>query len=192
MGKIISLVGPRTVGKTTIGKELSVISGYKFIDIDQVMLKKLKDKGEIFGYVNKLGWNNYFKLVNTALKEIIKKYKNKSIILDLGGGTTSAKYESCKLNAELIKDNSENFLILPAKNIKENIKIIIKREHARLKQQGIIHWAYTWPIKKFDAKIRKDYYKRVPIFKKNAHHIVYTKYKSPNQVAKNILKLINT
>lgn len=186
MTKIISLVGPRTVGKTTIGKELSIISNYKLIDIDQVMLKKLKNKGKIYGYANKYGWNKYFKQVNIALKEIIKKYKDKHIILDLGGGTIAANHESCELNANLVKKNSKIFLILPTKNNKENLKIILKREYLRNKDGSNV-WAKDWSKEKFDNKVKEDCYERVRVFKKHADYIIYTKYKSSKQVAKNIL-----
>ncbi len=186
MTKIISLVGPRTVGKTTIGKQLSIISNYKLIDIDQIMSKKLKSQAGIFGYVDKYSWNNYFLLVNTVLKELIKKYKTKNIILDLGGGITASKFNASKTNARFIKTNSKTFLILPTKNNKENLKIILKREHLRNKN-GSNTWAKEWSKEKFDRTVKEHYDERVPKFKQQANYIIYTKYKSPKQVAKNIL-----
>ncbi len=186
---IISLVGPRTVGKTTIGKELSNISDYKFINLDQFMSKKLKSYGGIFGYVNKFSWNKYFKLVNTVLKDLIKKYKTKNIVLDLGGGTTASRFSASKENAKFIRKISNVFLILPTKSKKENLEIIFKREYLRNKK-GSNTWAEGWSKKKFDKAIKEHYNLRVPKFKEHADYIVYTKYKSPKQIAKSILKLV--
>ncbi len=190
MNKIISLIGPRTVGKTTIGKELSLISGYKLIDIDQIMLKVLKNKGKIFGYANKYGWNKYFEKVNKKLNKIIKDNKNKNMILDLGGGTIAANYPSCNLNAKFIKKNSTTFLILPTVNNEENIKILFKREKNRNKSDSNI-WVTGWSEEKLNKKVKNDYVTRISTFKKYANFSVYTKYKSPKQVAKNILKEFN-
>ncbi len=191
MGNVISLVGPRAVGKSTIGKELSVISKYDFINLDKVMQKKLKPQGGIIGYANKNSWNKYFGLVNAKLKKIFVKYKHKDLILDLGGGITASIYRESKVNATFVKKNSIIILILPSKIKKESLNVLFLREHLRRKA-GMYPWSKNWSKKRFNKEMVTDHYsQRVPIFKEHANHIVYTKYRSPKQVARNILKLIN-
>jgi len=189
MGHIVSLVGPRAVGKSTIGRELQKLLRCHLIDLDRIMLDKLKHQGDIFSYANEHGWNKYFKFVNSVLKDIFEKNKDKDLILDLGGGTIASEFSASKDNAELVKKNSNLILILPSRFDKISLNIILKREHARDKT-GINTWAKDWPKEKFEKKIKDDFNLRVPIFKKYANIIVYTRFKNSKQVAENILKKI--
>jgi shikimate kinase len=151
------------------------------------MLDELKHQGEIFGYANEHGWNSYFKLVNSVLEDIFKKNKDKDLILDLGGGTIASEFSVTKDNAELVKKNSKLILILPSKFDRRSLKIITQREHTRDKT-GVNAWSKDWSKKKFEKKIKDDFNLRVPIFKKYAEFIVYTRFKSPKKVAENIMK----
>ncbi|MBQ3691628.1 MAG: hypothetical protein II937_17410 [Bacteroidales bacterium] len=95
----IALTGFMGVGKTTSGKELAKLTGYKFIDSDDEIEKNEGMKiSEIF---SKKG-EDYFRKTETEFLKTLSKEKN--IILSCGGGTIK--------NEENRKILRENFLNL--------------------------------------------------------------------------------
>ena len=95
----IALTGFMGVGKTTSGKELAKLTGYKFIDSDDEIEKNEGMKiSEIF---SKKG-EDYFRKIETEFLKTLSKEKN--IILSCGGGTVK--------NEENRKILRENFLNL--------------------------------------------------------------------------------
>ncbi len=95
----IALTGFMGVGKTTSGKELAKLTGYKFIDSDDEIEKNEGMKiSEIF---SKKG-EDYFRKIETEFLKTLSKEKN--IILSCGGGTIK--------NEENRKILRENFLNL--------------------------------------------------------------------------------
>ncbi len=95
----IALTGFMGVGKTTSGKELAKLTGYKFIDSDDEIEKNEGMKiSEIF---SKKG-EDYFRKIETEFLKTLSKEKN--IILSCGGGTVK--------NEENRKILHENFLNL--------------------------------------------------------------------------------
>ncbi|MEF9932440.1 MAG: shikimate kinase [Bacteroidales bacterium] len=128
---IISLCGFMGSGKSTIGKNLALYTGYRFIDLDIYLQNKLGiSVQDIF---TKVGEQGFRKEELTALKEIIKEEENSSnnshygLILALGGGTvtipeclkiitekTHCIYLNCPkeiLTKRLIKSSSKRPLI---------------------------------------------------------------------------------
>jgi len=94
----IILIGPPTVGKTTVAEELAFKLGIEWVKLD-----KLQEK---FGY----GKGKEFKLVKYVLSPNFKKF-NKSSILDFGGG--HVYNEGVK---ELLEDYPNVFLLMPSKD----------------------------------------------------------------------------
>lgn len=95
----IALTGFMGVGKTTSGKELAKLTGYKFIDSDDEIEKNEGMKiSEIF---SKKG-EDYFRKIETEFLKTLSKEKN--IILSCGGGTVK--------NEENRKILRKNFLNL--------------------------------------------------------------------------------
>ncbi len=95
--KRIAFTGFMGVGKTTVGKKLSALTGYEFFDLDDEIEKhenmKIKDifsqKGE-----------EYFRSLE---KELLINYtKKEKIILSLGGGTIKSEQNREILNKEFL------------------------------------------------------------------------------------------
>jgi shikimate kinase len=71
-------------GKTTIGRELSLHLGWKFIDLDDVVVKRArKSIADIFASEGEAGFR---RRESQALLEVIAKSARNAIVIALGGG----------------------------------------------------------------------------------------------------------
>ena len=104
----IILIGPPTVGKSTVAEELSNQLGIEYVKLD-----KLQEK---FGY----GEGKEFELVKYVLSPKFDKY-NESSILDFGGGHVYNKGVR-----ELLNDYPNVFLLMPSKDSKESEELLRK------------------------------------------------------------------
>jgi shikimate kinase len=186
MEDIITLVGPRATGKSTIGKEIEKITGYKYIDFDKLMNDEFKSEGGLFAYAQKNGWDVYLKKVHIYLKKLLKNLKGQKIILDLGGGVISSQFSISEKNAYLVKRHTKIILLLPDEEDDKNISILINRELERTKKG---FWM-GWKEKKISERVIKDYFQGILNFRKHAHHEFYSKEQSPKKVANIIIKFL--
>ena len=109
----IILIGPPTIGKSTVAEELS-----KKLDIEYVQLDKLQ--GE-YGY----GSGKELELVKDVLSPKFKKYNTPSI-LDFGGGHVYNKGID-----KLLSDYSNVFLLTPSNDYNESKEILKKGNYER-------------------------------------------------------------
>lgn len=125
------LLGPRNVGKTNVGKRLSSLIDIPCIDLDDIVREKF---GSVTEIVMKNGWENFRKIENTILKNLLNEYNSKDVILILGGGTIAHKFDDLReANIKLLNEfcPSEKVLILPYKNLQRNAKILLQRMNNR-------------------------------------------------------------
>jgi len=182
MEDIITLVGPRATGKSTVGRELAKKLGYEYIELDAVMNHELKSDGGVFGYATKYGWDKYMTKLHERLVSMFGTLKDKKAILDLGGGAIAApEFPEAKLNADLVSKHSKILILLPTENDDENIKIFFEREKNRCKTNPQ-YYATKWPEEMLFKKVAEDYYNRVPILKKYANHHIYARELNPTQI----------
>lgn len=184
MEDIVTLVGPRSVGKSSIGKIMAKSLGWTFIDLDEHMNHVLNKHGGIGGYTQKHGWNNYMKVLHKELKKLLASLKNRKVVLDCGGGTISSDFPESELNAHLLKRHSKIVLILPHEDEERGLQILLERERNRS------HF-FGWSKKKLEEKTRKDYFDRLPGMKRFAYKIIHTNEQPPRKIAKTIEKLIS-
>ena len=104
----IILIGPPTVGKSTVTEELS-----KELDIEYVKLDKLQEE---YGY----GSGKELELVKDVLSPKFKKYNTPSI-LDFGGGHVYNKGVK-----ELLNDYPNIFLLMPSQDSKKSDELLRK------------------------------------------------------------------
>ena len=109
----IILIGPPTVGKSTVAEELSNQLGIEYVKLD-----KLQDE---FGY----GEGKEFKLVKHVLSPDFEKYNIPSI-LDFGGG--HVYNEGVK---ELLSDYPNVFLLLPSEDSGKSDELLRKGNEER-------------------------------------------------------------
>jgi len=183
---IITLVGPRAVGKSTVGRILAKEIGYQFFDVDKYMHNKLEKIGGIGEYTNKYGWKKYMNLLRWTLRhEIIPDIirSNKKIILDCGGGMIGSEFGASKSMAKLLRNHSKIIMLIPHEDDQKGLNILYKRELERPYWKGMS----TEQIKE---QIRKNYYERVPLIRKQAHHIVHIDDRKTNAIVEILRKLV--
>jgi shikimate kinase len=183
---IITLVGPRAVGKSTVGRILANEMGYQFFDVDKYMHNKLEKEGGIGMYVDKYGWKKYMNLLRWTLRheimpEIIES--NKKVVLDCGGGMIGSEFGASKSMAKLLRKHSKIIMLIPHEDDQKGLKILYERELERPYWKGL-------PLEEIKEEIRKHYYERVPLIKKQAHHIIHVNDRSVRDIVKFIRKSI--
>lgn len=181
---IISLIGPRAVGKSVVGKDLAKRLDYNFIEIDEYMMDYLKDYGGIAGFAKKKGkelgdssegWREYYKklkefISNVLIPEI--EEKGESVILDCGGGTTYREFEESDQIAKLLKSKSTFVLIEGDDTDEESIDKLFSREVER--RDAAIKEGKEYPIWKDHSdsqlyeRVREDYNNRIKGFREQA------------------------
>jgi hypothetical protein len=109
----IILIGPPTVGKSTVAEELSNQLGIEYVKLDELQEK--------FGH----GEGKEFELVQYVLSEKFDKY-NKSSILDFGGGHVYNKGVK-----ELLNDYPNVFLLMPSQDSSKSNELLMKGNNER-------------------------------------------------------------
>lgn len=164
----ISLIGMMGSGKTTIGAELKkVLPEYTYVDIDNLIEKSTQKKiSEIF---LKYGEPHFRVLESNKIKNVMK---NDNQIISLGGGA----FEN-EENRNILLNNSKVFYL---KASPEDIFNRIKEETHRplLKRNFSIE-----KITEIIDKRRKNYEK--------AHFTIDTTHKTPYNIVKEILGVLN-
>ena len=167
MKKNVALIGMMGCGKTTTAKELSKIAnGYSAIDLDEEIEKSTGKKiSEIF---LKFGEPHFRMLESDKIKLVVNKDK---IILSLGGGA----FESEENRELILKNCTVIYLKTSADTIYERIKNevhrpLLRKNFSKSRIQDIM-------------KFREKNYEKADV-------TVVTDNKSPNEVAQEILRVI--
>jgi len=177
----ITITGPRSVGKSTISKILARKLKLKYYSSDKLGEKYFKkygglDKAIKSGIIGKFIKDSGYSLIR-------KVYKNNNFVFDLSGGAfASRKYlEASKKVRETAKKRSIVIGLLPSENFRDAIDLLFSRETKRDHFKGMDKLELL-------EKVTEDFKKYPRIFNKNCNFIVYTKGKSPNDAAKDIVK----
>jgi len=171
MVKII-LIGPRSVGKTTVGKLLAKKLKVKYIDLDDIVDRKL---GGITEHIDKKGMESYRKKERIILKKLLAELPKKFVV-SVGGGTIASQFiKISELNVKDLKRKGKLVYLCPADTRKESIKILRRREMKRGGQQNYLH-----TLKIF--KLRRPIYEEIYYVK------IVVKEKSPLSIANQIIK----
>ena len=120
-----------TCGKTTLGKMISEKYGYEFIDIDELIEKKVNCK--IVDYINKLGEENFRKVESEIIKEVSS---NNHLVISTGGGAIlrDENVINLKSNGKIFFINRSLELLKPSSDrpLTSDIKSLTKRYNERL------------------------------------------------------------
>ncbi|MBT8395141.1 MAG: shikimate kinase [Bacteroidia bacterium] len=167
----IILLGYMASGKSTIGRLLVKIFGYKFIDLDSFIEKKeeksisdiFKDKGEVY----------FRKVENLYLKKLLANQEN--CIISLGGGTPC--YAN---NMQLIKEDRNAISFFLKTSVKEIVNRLIIEKDERPLVSGI------------DSKdsmtefVSKHLFERNPFYSK-ADYVLNTDGKAKEKIVEEIV-----
>lgn len=168
---VVVLMGYMGSGKSTIGKELSTVLNYKFLDLDSyISEKELASIPEIFKQKGEI----YFRKKETFyLNEILSSEDN--IILSLGGGTSCyGKNLSVLLNNDKIK----------LFYLKLSISLLTKRLFSEMEKRPVIsHLKTEDELTEF---IGKHLFERTQYYNE-AHYTINTDHKTQQDVIEDIL-----
>ena len=168
MKRNLALIGMMGCGKTTIAKELaSILPDYKYVDIDEEIEKTTGKKiSEIF---LKLGEPHFRILESDKIKKICE---NDNQIISLGGGAF---------------EREENRIILLANTEVIYLQASADEIYKRIKNE------FHRPL--LSKNVTKDRISSIMLNReknyKKADIIISTDNKTPSEIAKNILEVIN-
>jgi len=180
---IITITGPRSVGKSTISQLLTKRVGLKYVSSDELGEKMCEkygglDKAIKSGIIKKLIKENGYDL-------ILNEYKNDNFVMDLSGGSINSS-DLPKASEELrkiVKSKSIVVGLLPCKNVKESVDFLYAREINRSHFKGE-------DGEECLKKTRKHYRKFPPLLKDFCDKIVYVKGKSAVDIVEEIEDVI--
>lgn len=125
----IFLIGPGGVGKTTCGAILANLLGYDFIDLDAEFCKRIEN---VTAYINNNSYEEYC-FENSRLFYDILNESAKNFVFALSSGFLIHR-DLDKLvlkHKQTLKKCGISVLLLPSNSLKENVKIIVKRQLSR-------------------------------------------------------------
>ncbi len=176
---IIYLIGPKGVGKTSIGKILANKLGYRFKDQDILFYKK---HGKISDYIINHGWLKFYSMQYKILKEISKE---ETVIAT--GASIFLNKKGDKIDNKKIKQYRKKgifVLLLPSRFIRKGANICFKRYKKRNKR----FFGNALPQHDF-KKFLKDYNVRVKEYKGIADIVIYSN-SSPDRISDKVLKYL--
>lgn len=173
----ITIIGPRSVGKSTVGKILAKKLNLKYYSSDNLMDKKMQNLGGL-NFMMKSGDK---KTVDSNGLEVIKEQmKKKEFVFDLAGGVLASKVKS-----EVLEEISTTISIglIPFEDDEKSIELLFKRERKRP------HFSEKTDEELF-AKVKKDYLKIKPEIIKELDLFFFTKDKTVEQIVDEIMKIV--
>ena len=180
---ILTITGPRSVGKTTVSKLVAKKLKLKFYSSDEIGEKALKKQG---GLDKAIKSGKIEKLIKSSAYDLIRKtYEKDNFVFDLSGGSvTSRKYPQASEKVRQIANKKSIVIgLLPSKNNKESINFLFEREKERE------HFKDLKKAELFE-KVKKDYKKFPPLFKRFCNSIIYVENKSPEELADEMVNRI--
>ena len=180
---IITITGPRSVGKSTISKIVARKIRLKYVSSDKIGDKALKK----IGGLNKAIKSGLIKEIvkNKGYNLIIKEYNKDNFVFDLSGGSFAYTDfpKATKEVRDIAKQKSIVIGLLPFKDESKSVKLLFEREKQRK------HLSEVDPKGLFERTKRR--YKNFPlIFKNFCDNIIYTENKNPESIAEEIVSLL--
>jgi len=193
----IILVGPRAVGKTSIGSLLANELGYSFVDADDLFVakhgKSIKDFVKEHGGIPK-GWEVFRRYEAAVIKGICEEYDGQDIILAPGGGAVAHDqgYVYRDRNAGRLKEFGKMVYLLPSLDLEKTARILaerVRRDPKSAEQRPPLgeddNEVKAKEEREFTAMFKTVRY-RHPFYDAAAHEMVLTKGKTDEQVAEDI------
>lgn len=178
----ITITGPRSVGKTTISKQVARELEKEYVSSDELGDNAMKEfggldkaikSGKIKSFINSKGY--------TIILDVYNKKKN--FIFDLSiGSFSSKKFKKASEEVRIIaKKNSIIVGILPSRCLTYSVIVLFKREMKREHFKGTNKSLLFWKTLKKYPRIRR-------ILKKNSDILIYTKGKNVDEIVQEIVK----
>ncbi len=164
------LCGMMGAGKTTIGIKIADLTGRRWYDTDEIIVDRHGKISDIFEYY---GEPHFRKLETEVVRELVK---NDDLVISTGGGLVLKRE-----NDVLLKENGK-IVFLRAK-----IETLAKR--LKVDGERPLLQTSTESIRDRLARLMAE---RSPVYEGVADFIVDVDDKKPEEVAKEIVKLVGT
>ena len=127
--KNIFMIGPGGVGKSTVGRTLSEMLGFGFIDLDQEFYNRY---GRIGTFIDSKGYDSYCRCNSALFFEILKGNPSKTVFaLSSGFLVHENNKDLIEKHKQALKENGISVLLLPSESIEESERIVIDRQLLR-------------------------------------------------------------
>jgi len=125
MNKNIFLVGPASVGKTTIGNLLANEMGWQFIDVDKEFCEQIE---LIPHYIKKHSYAGYSEANSELVDRLIKKNPARTVFATPSGYLVHEdSLHLIEKHLGVIKSGT-SILLLPSQNSEEGVEAIVRRQ----------------------------------------------------------------
>ncbi len=139
------IIGPRSIGKTTIGIALSKKLNESYFDFDEFVEEKLNG---INNHIKENSIESYRLEETKILNEFLKNLPN-NCILSLGGGTIASQFEIFnKENVKSLRNIGRIIYLSPSESTDEAIKILHEREIKRKGNKTFEETKKLFPLRK--------------------------------------------
>ena len=181
---IITITGPRSIGKSTISRILAKKLKLRYVSSDDIGEKALKKEGGLDKAIKSGAIKRFIK--RGAYSLIRDEYKKDNFVFDLSGGSiTSTDFpEASKKVRKVANSRSVVIGLLPFKDANKSVVLLFKRERERKHFKDM-------DKKELLSKVRRNYNKFPRIFKSFCDITLYTENRKPEVVAEKIIKKLN-
>jgi len=182
---IITITGPRSVGKSTVSKILAKKLKLKYTSSDEIGEKAMKEFGGLDKAIKSGIINKFIK--KDAYSLIKKEYELDNFVFDLSGGSiSSTKFEEASNQVKKIAKEKSKFIIglLPTEDIENSIEFLFERESKR------VHFREMDKVELM-KKVDQNYKKFPGSLKELCDKIIYVKNKTPEEIIEEISEYIN-
>lgn len=176
----ITIVGPRSVGKSTVSKLLAKKLNLKYISSDDLVDKAMKKYGGLDKVIKSGQIEKIIEIAVPLHKAVMKK---DNFVYDLAGGAISnRKYKKTSNKIKrLTKNNTIIYGLIPYKNKKKSIEFLFNRENKRKHFRNEDN-------KKLRVDVEKHYLKLNKIIPKFCDFVIYVEDKTPGEIVNEILE----
>lgn len=164
---LVCLVGFMGAGKTTVGRELAALLGWRFLDLDEVV--EARERAAVAEIFSRSGQAAFRNAETEALKDVLQQAQQGPLVLALGGGAFVQSE-----NAALLEHAVADSIFLRAG---------VEELWERCQRAGDLS---ARPLLQNVENFRRLYEQRLPRYQK-ATHVVDTAGKAPRQVAEQII-----
>jgi shikimate kinase len=179
---IITITGPRSVGKSTIAPIVAKKLKLKYVSSDELANKALKKEGGLSKAIKSGKIKSIIEKEGYSILE--KEYENDNFVFDISRGSVSSgthEESSASLRKVIKKHSTITIGLLPNKNRKKSLEFLFKRECKRDHFKG-------WDKIELMDKVIEGYDKFSKLPKNFLDKIIYTEGKSPEEIVNEIIE----
>lgn len=169
----VLLIGYRASGKTSVGRRVAELLGYRFHDTDEIVMKTAGKT--IRQIVDECGWPLFREMEKGAIASVSR---GDGCVVALGGGAV--------LDEENVKQVSGNSLFIWLRADAETVVNRMKKDGNNGSQRPPLTGGDTW---KEVAELLRS---REEVYRKNANFIVDTGNRSIEEASEEVLRILRS